>query len=191
MRQVMTPWVANAAGLAFAAGGTTLAALALLWRIGSWQVHPAALLTLDEGLAIGARAPELAGAIAEQDVHLTWGGRLTFLVFGTRGCKPCEELLQIAPRHPATRHMRLVYMADHLDDPLLATHGRWERYVFHDEMFQRKAWRAPVSPYFHVIGTNGRIVAKGLANDDRHLDRLLELLPPEISPAILLPTPSS
>lgn len=181
----MEPWVANALGLMLGAAVVGIAALALLWRVGSWHLHPAAILTFDEGLALGAKAPELAGATSIADAHIRWGGRLTFLVFGIRGCKPCDQLLQIAPRHPATRHMRLVYLTDDRSDPVL-DETRWEIYEYHDQESQRRSWRAPVSPYFHVIGTNGRVAAKGVANSESHLDRLLKLLPAGVSPSIVL-----
>jgi hypothetical protein len=38
-------------------------------------------------------------------------------------------------------------------------------------------WRAPVSPYFHVIDHEGRIAAKGVASEASHLDRLMSVTP--------------
>lgn len=47
-------------------------ALGLLWRIGSWQIRPAASLILDEGLRIGTGAPEIAAHSGENDMHLSF-----------------------------------------------------------------------------------------------------------------------
>jgi hypothetical protein len=181
----MSPWLANALGLLLASSLAWFAALALLWRVGSWQVRPAATLNLDKGLPVGTEAPEIAGSARTHQVQLTWGHRLTLVVFGTRGCKPCKELIDVAPAHPATRNMRLVYVSNEFEDDL-DERGRWEIYTFDDERDAREMWNAPVSPYFHVIDPNGRIAEKGIANAPEHLDRLLAILPPGVSPRIAL-----
>jgi hypothetical protein len=174
-------WTANIIALAAFTGLTALLAAALLWRVTQWSVHPAETLTYDEGLAIGSVAHEVAAYSEGQQIHLSFGGRMTLLVFASRGCAPCQQLLEAASTHPATRGMRLVSVSDSDDielDPDLAS--RWEHYRFHDEQRQRRNWSAPVSPYFHVIDAHGRIVEKGVANRPGHLDRLLELSPPRV-----------
>jgi hypothetical protein len=179
-------WTANIVALSAACAFTAFLAGALLWRVSRWQVHPAETLTLDEGLAIGSFAPEIAAYTGEQEVHLGFGGAATFLVFGDRGCEPCLQLLQAASAHPATQHMRLVSLSDSDDSDLGAGFAsRWESYRYHDEQAQRRNWHAPVSPYFHVIDADGRIAAKGVANRSGHLDRLLELAPPGVRIATL------
>lgn len=159
-----------------------LIATALLWRIGSWQVSPAASLNMDEGLREGTEAPELAATSAGDDRHLSFIGQRTFLVFGSSNCAPCQRLLEFAPWHPATKPMRRVYVTGSLETDLppdiLAV---WEAYRFHDDRATRERWRAPVVPFFHVIGENGRILAKGIASQPDHLDRLLGLAPPGFS----------
>lgn len=175
----MEAWSANAVALFLVLGGLTWLALGLLWRIGSWQRPAVETLTLDEGLRIGAQAPPVAAYVGEQEAHLAFGGCESFVAFGTNGCEPCNELLHVAATHPATKHLRRVYIADSEavdgDRHLLAS---WEIYRFHDEDRARAAWRAPVSPYFHLLDSDGRVVAKGLANRSEHLDRLLVLRPP-------------
>ena len=148
----VSPWVPNAFALFLLLGATGALGLALLWRVGSWQLSPAATLNEDEGLPIAASAPEIAGSLHGQDIHLTLKGTTTFLVFGTDGCAPCAELLEVAADHPATRGNRRVYFggAHGLEIPA-DVEGKWEIYAFHDELETRKLWRAPVSPYFHVI----------------------------------------
>ena len=174
-------WTANIVALAVLLVLTAFLAGALLWRVAQWQVHPAETLTFDEGLAIGSAAPELASYAGEQELHLSFGGVPTFLVFGNAECEPCHQLLEAATTHPATRHMRLVSVFD-TDEADLAPDfaSRWELYRYHDEQAQRRNWRAPVSPYFHVIDAAGRVVAKGVANRSGHLDRLLEFAPPAV-----------
>ncbi|MCP9486401.1 MAG: hypothetical protein MSC30_11110 [Gaiellaceae bacterium MAG52_C11] len=153
-------------------------ALGLLWRVGSWQIRPAASLTLDEGLRLGSAAPEIAAHLGEHDMHLSFAGRPTFLVFGSRACEPCKSLVVAASKHPATRPMRRVYIGDsELVDVDTDYLYDWELYRFHDEAKARNLWRAPVSPYFYAINADGRIVAKGVANHPDHLDRLLTLAP--------------
>lgn len=154
----------------------------MLWRVGSWNISPAASLNLDEGLRIGTEAPEIAAHAGDQERHLSFRGEMTFLLFGTLRCEPCGQLLTLAPRHPATKQMRLVYVLDEGDtelDPEVAEH--WEVYRFDSQAAARETWRAPVSPYFHVIGPEGRVQAKGIANRPDHLDRLLSLRPPVLS----------
>ncbi len=171
-------WLANVVGISLAVALITWWALALLWRIGSWFTHPAEALISDYGLQVGSRAPELACHWRTSDRHLAFLGRLTFVVFGTSGCEPCQRLVRIASIHPATRQMRLVYVGDSEDLDIQPELGeRWEAYRFHDERRARIQWRAPVSPYFHVIDHAGRIAAKGVANEANHLDRLMTLTP--------------
>lgn len=153
----------------------------MLWRVGSWQIRAVENLTLNEGLRIGSEALEVAAYAEGQEMHLSFGGRETFLVFGTKGCRPCEELVEAAAKHPATRHLRRIYVADSESvESVPEVLGSWEVYRFHDQVGTRKAWRAPVSPYFHLIDAHGRIAAKGIANRPEHLDRLLALRPPGI-----------
>jgi hypothetical protein len=175
----MQPWTANVLGLFLFAIVIGWLAVALLWRVGLWSIHPAETLTVDQGLRIGTQAPEIACHIGANDMHLSFRDRVSFVVFGAEECEPCRELIRAAAVHPATRSMRLVYVGDSesLDDiePELAR--RWESYRFHDEPTARRQWRAPVSPYFHVIDETGRIAAKGVANASKHLDRMLALAP--------------
>lgn len=174
-------FVANAVALAVAFFAEATLALALLWRVGSWQVHPAELLTRDEGLRVGSYAKELAGYIGDQEIHISFRQEPAFLVFGSAGCEPCEELLEVAAVHPATRSSRLIVFSDDENltiPPHLA--ARWESYRFHDERTARIDWRAPVSPYFHLIDAFGRVAAKGVANKPAHLDRLLSLPPASV-----------
>lgn len=183
----MSAWFANALALFLGLSVVVMLALALLWQVGSWQLPRAATLTLDEGLRIGATALEVAGYTDDgTEVHLSFAGPLTFLVFGTQGCRPCEQLLEAAGKHPATRPMRKVYVWDGrsatLDPDVL---DRWEVYRFHNEEQARKHWRAPVSPYFHVIDEAGRIADKGVANQAQHLDRLLQLKPGLLRPHLI------
>jgi|SRR3954469_10561557 hypothetical protein len=175
----MAPWVANAIALAALAAITLAGGLALLWRVGSWHLSPAASLTFDEGLRIGTEAPEVAClAMDGADLHISFGGETTFVVFGNQGCRPCGALLHAAMRHPATRSMRLVYLTDagveDLEPEILEA---WSTYRYHDEESARESWRAPVSPYFFVVNDGGLIVEKGVASSAEHLDRLLHLRP--------------
>lgn len=174
----MTPWAANSLGLLLGMAVVSLIASALLWRVGSWHLSPAALLTFDEGIRIGSPAPQVAAHRGDADFHLSFAGRRSFVVFGTRGCAPCTQLVSAATSHPATADLRRVFIsnADEVDlDPDLLR--GWEVYRFHDEHLARDMWRAPVSPYFHLIDTRGLVVAKGVGNRSEHLDRLLSLPP--------------
>lgn len=155
-----------------------LLALALLWRLGSWLVSPSEALNEDEGLPLGSEAPQVAAHLGGQDYHLSFAGQTSFVVFGLDGCAPCRDLLGVAVRHPATGYMRLVYLSDaeSVDiEPQLKS--RWEVYRLHDPDAAPRQWRAPVSPYFHVVDEAGRIRAKGVASKPEHLDRLLTLRP--------------
>ncbi len=174
-------WTANVVALALAFFAEGALALALLWRVGSWQMHAAELLTVDEGLRLGSPAKELAGYVGDQEIHIGFGQKPAFLVFASTGCKPCTELLEVATTHPATRATRLVVFSDDEEleiPPHLASH--WESYRFHDEKSARVMWRAPVSPYFHLVDQFGRVAAKGVANRPDHLDRLLALPPASV-----------
>lgn len=176
--RVTDPWTANVIALLCGAAVVWVLALALLWRLGAWQVGQAESLIEDEGLALGSEAHQVAAHSRDDEFHLSFVGRTSFVAFGAHGCEPCRELLTVAAQHPATSHMRLVYLNDVDDidvDPEIA--GRWEVYRLHDDQAARRQWRAPVSPYFHVIDEEGRVRAKGVANRPDHLDRLLTLRP--------------
>lgn len=153
-------------------------ALALLWRIIAWEKPSATMLNEDEGLPIGAFAKAVAAHVGDQELDVTFGDAPAFLVFGASDCKPCDELLFAASKHPATRTLRKVYISDtgalDLDTQYAVA---WESYRFDSEQTARAAWRAPVSPYFHLLDEFGRVAAKGLANRPEHLDRLLEIPP--------------
>jgi hypothetical protein len=174
----VSAWWMNIAALMVASGGIAFLALALLWRVGSWQTHRAQSLIEDEGIRIGAPAPQIAAHKGEADLHLSFEGEFSLVVFGARECQPCQDLLRVATRHPATSYMRLVYIGDDEEvdvEPEVAE--RWETYRFDDERHAREAWRAFVNPYFHVVDPQGKIMAKGIANRPAHLDRLLGLSP--------------
>jgi hypothetical protein len=175
----VSAWLANVVALAAAAALVTAWALALLWRVGSWHIAPAATLTIDEGLRVGSQAPELACTATDgADMHLGFEGTWSFVVFGTEACGPCYQLLAAAPKHPATRSLRRVYVVDGaISDLSPEALESWEVYTYHDETSAREMWRAPVSPYFHVVDPRGRVAAKGVANLPEHLDRLLSLRP--------------
>ncbi len=176
------PWVANTIALFVGAAAVWTFALALLWRIGSWHVSQTEALIEEEGLPVGSEALQVAAHARGDEFHLDFLGRTSFVVFGLSECAPCTDLLVIATQHPATSHMRLVYLSDseRIDiDPDVAFH--WEVYRLHDGDAARRQWRAPVSPYFHVIDESNRIQAKGVANKPDHLDRLLALRPTSLS----------
>lgn len=178
-------WANSVALIGFAATIGWLG-LALLWRVGAWQTHPAQTLVEDEGLRVGSSAPQITALRGTDEFHLAFQGQTAFVVFGTKTCGPCRSLLRAAGTHPATRSMRLVYVGDSEEidvEPEIAR--RWETYRFHDEVNARKRWRAPVSPYFHVIDGVGRIAAKGIGSSPLHLDRLLALNPAGLPSATL------
>ena len=175
----MPAWGVNAAALGAVLLAVAIFCLALLWQVGSWHIPRLAQLMFDEGLQVGSAAPEIAAhTLNGQDAHLTFGGTLSLVVFGASGCRPCEELLAAAGSHPATRHMRRVYLTNDVStDVARDAIERWEVYAFHNEDRARQQWRAPVSPYFHLIDERGLILGKGVANKPEHLDRLFAVQP--------------
>lgn len=181
-------WTANVIALSLTLAGTAALALALLWRVTTWQTHAADQLTNFEGLSIGSLTKPLSAHTGREDAEVMFGDKVTFLVFATSNCKPCGELLRVVVTHPATRHMRKVVVSD--DDRLQIPQELgclWESYRFHDEERSRADWRAPVSPYFYVIDEFSRILAKGVANRSEHLDRLLDLPPTSLKVETLAP----
>jgi hypothetical protein len=174
--------------------------LALLWRIGAWQVRDLHSLHEDEGVPIGKKVPDVAtyaGPVGpdEQD-HLDFLGRATLVVFGQADCEPCLALLAVAGTHPATKHLDLVYVAggrdDHLSeaDAVNRTVGnRWRLHRFVAEAMARRQWNVAVSPYFHVLDAAGRVVTKGVASRAEHLDHLLlAVMPADLSGEPTIPT---
>ncbi len=169
---------------------TLVLVFAMMWRVGAWFYRPAARLMEVEGLPVGGRAREVAcyeGLSGTQEAHLAIRDHTTLLVFGTPGCRPCHELLRAAVTHPACRYWDLVYVAgtqdrhlDDLEELPSAVLDRWRVFRFHNEQLARDQWRAPVSPYFHLVDPSGRVLAKGLANSRGHLDRLLSVVPREL-----------
>lgn len=182
----MSPFTANFVTLSLLLVLTSLLACAMLARVGSWQISRAASLNLDEGLPVGAEAPQVAATSSSVSYHLEFLEGFTLLVFGSTRCAPCLELVRAASFHPATRNVRLVFIGDSDPSDFPPEYlGKWEIYKFHDEGAARKMWKAPVSPYFHFIDPLGRVVAKGTGNRSAHLDRLLTIAPPNIAPVTL------
>jgi len=174
--------------LALCLAGTSALAVALLWRVTTWETHAADRLTNFEGLPIGSPIKPLSSHVGDEDAELNFEDRRTFLVFASSGCEPCTELLRVATTHPATRPMRKVVVSDDERLQLAQELGcMWESYRFHDEEKARADWRAPVSPYFYVIDEFSRIMAKGVANRSEHLDRLLDLPPSSLQISTLSP----
>lgn len=177
----METWIANALGFGAVLIGLTFLAVSALWRVSGWSDRSAHSLSYRYGLPLGAVAPQVAAYKNDQEQHLSFLGRPTLLVFGAVGCVPCEELINAAANHPAMRPCRLVYLSATSDPPAGLPpfiSERWEFCRFHDEGHARERWQAPVSPYFHLINDAGRIIAKGVANQGAHLDRLLSIPPP-------------
>lgn len=179
--QVTGPFfVLSAFGIATLAGLVAILGGSLLWRVNLWSMPAVVQLHTIEGLPIGRKAPDIAATNGDEEYHLAFERRWTFLVFGSEECAPCKHLLTAALDHPATRGMRFIYLASAgeasvaADEASLAcrTGQSWEFYNFHDEAYVRREWRAPVSPYYHVISPGGRVVAKGVASKPEHLDRL-------------------
>ncbi len=174
----MGTWTANMLGLGVSALILAAFVLAMMWRVGSWRVSPAASLIHDEGLPIGSRASEIAAHRGADEFHLTFGFKRTFLVFGAASCLPCKDLMVAAATHPATRDLRLVLVADSVDLDIPGPFREsWEIYSFDDERLAREQWRARVSPYFYLIDEDGTIMDKGIGSHADHLDRLLALPP--------------
>jgi hypothetical protein len=170
----MSTWWTNVLTISILAFIEMWLGISLFWHVSQWRAPRAGILIEDYGLPIGSKALEIAALTGQRDVHLSFLGRFTFLVFGAADCSPCKDLLRVASTHPATRTMRLVFVADTDQLPIHPDATRsWEIYRFHDEDLARKVWAAPVSPYFHVIDPEGRIAAKGIADKHPHLDRLL------------------
>jgi hypothetical protein len=172
------PYLVNVVGLLVVALFFILLAGALLWRVGLWSMPAVEQLHTVEGLSIGSSALEIAAVSGRDQYHLAFGGGWTFLVFGSMHCEPCKDLLRVASDHPATRDMRLVYVGDSEDvDIDCGMNRHWEVYQFDNEDSARAQWRAPVSPYFHVIDPRGRVASKGVGSKPHHLDRLLSVAP--------------
>lgn len=167
------------AALVFLAGG-------LLWRVGGWRTPALDTLMEDAGLPIGASCPEIAalfGVEGDTPAHLSFVGRTTLLLFGLPGCSPCRSAVEFLPRHPATRHWSLVYVAggevDRLDvaDDFPEEAARWSFYRFDDERTAFQTFNVTAAPYFHLISADGRVLTKGVASRSEHIDRLLEIAP--------------
>jgi hypothetical protein len=185
---------------AVVAAFTLALGLALLWRIGAWQVRDLHSLHEDEGVPIGKKVPDVAAYVGSlgdgrQD-HLDFVGRATLVVFGQADCEPCLSLLAVAGTHPATKHLDLVYLAGGRDDRLsdadavnLRVGSRWRLHRFVAEPMTRRQWNVAVSPYFHVVDAAGRVVTKGVASRPEHLDHLLlAVTPADLSGEPTIPT---
>lgn len=154
-------------------------AIAGLWRVSSWNVGNLERLLTQEGVPVGAQAPDLTGHADEYDVHVTFEGVHTFVIFAEGGCPPCLDLIDAADKHPALAHARLIYASSSEPEfPVALTVRQWEIIRFHDEPAARRHWNAPVSPFYHFIDPLGRVVSKGVASRPSHLDHLLQAAPP-------------
>lgn len=186
----MSPWLANALGLALLLLVANAFAAAALWRVSGWGTRSAEGFALRHGIAAGARAPQIAGYDQDKEVHMGFIGGRTIVVFGKGDCDPCVELLYAGSNHPALSRARRVYLSAEPAPPAGLdpyVHTQWEFYRFHDEERTRLQWEAPVSPFFHFIDEDGRVLAKGIANRPSHLDRLLDIPPPGASRAVAIP----
>jgi hypothetical protein len=135
-----------------------------------------------DGLAIGTAAPLISGVTADgQD--MTWQtrpGKPEFLVFASTDCEPCADVLPHVDRL-AVATARTLGVTAVVSGPqevaanLVAQQPQPPTYLCLAEdgsgAFDR--YRVRVTPFAFVIGSDGRILAKGLCGDLTRLRNLL------------------
>lgn len=135
-----------------------------------------------DGLPIGTAAPLISGVTAQGD-ELVWEprrGRPEFLVFASPNCEPCADVLPHVNRL-ATRNAQSLGVTAVVAGPqevaakLIEQQEHDPAYVClaEDGSGALDRYRVRVTPFAFVIGTDGRILAKGLCGDQVRLRNLL------------------
>jgi len=135
-----------------------------------------------DGLSVGAVAPAFSAVTADgQDAR--WEptrGRPQLLIFATPDCAPCAEILPHVNRLAAAVGHDLgittVVPGPQEDAEQLA--GRYRppyRVLAEDGSGVFGRYKVRVTPFVFLVGGDGRILAKGLANDVSRLRRLLDV----------------
>jgi methylamine dehydrogenase accessory protein MauD len=176
---VITALVVCVTLLWLAVAGLVIVILALVRQIGVLheRIAPVGALTVDQGPKVGDLAPlisaqTIGGAALELGRPLT-SNQLLFFLAPT--CPVCKKLLPILRSLTlAESHLQVVLASD----GALAEHRAfYEReklapfsYVLSAELGLQ--YRIPRLPYAVLIGTDGRVKAKGLVNNREQLEGL-------------------
>lgn len=133
-----------------------------------------------DGLAVGSRAPDFSLPVLDgRTVSLAdYRGLPLLLVFGSADCAPCRNLIPDLHRFADEHHeeLRVLFLCRGTTD---------EAHRFAEEMEMRVAvaahpdeqlpekYKARVTPFAFLVDSEGLIAAKGLSNNQEHLEMLL------------------
>ena len=142
---------------------------------------PGALIT-DSGLERGAQAPDFIAANSETEEPVTLSempAAPRLLVFASPGCLSCRELIPGLNEVRKTRHGEFDFLVvcrgdiescrafgrmNRLEAPMVVdTNGQIE-----------KDYMVTLTPFAYLLDHEGRVVIRGVANDWRQLESLLD-----------------
>lgn len=159
-----------------------LAVFALMRQVGLLhrRISPTGARMTTDGPAIGDEAPRLdAVDIQGRQVVIGVGNaRMALLVFVSPACSVCAELLPAVRSIWRTerRRMDVVILSTGTDvslDAEYVTRHKLEAIPYVVSPAAVQSYRVMMPPYAVVIGGDGRIKAKGMANHFEHLESLL------------------
>jgi methylamine dehydrogenase accessory protein MauD len=141
---------------------------------------PGALIT-DTGLERGAQAPDFTGPDAESGELVSLSDLPAvprLLVFASPGCLSCRELMPGLNEVRKTRgdyDFLVVCRGDLESCQAFARMNRLEAPMVVDTTGQiEKDYLVTLTPFAYLVDHEGRVVIRGIANDWRQLESLLE-----------------
>jgi methylamine dehydrogenase accessory protein MauD len=141
---------------------------------------PGALIT-DTGLERGAQAPDFTGLDAESGELVSLSDLPAvprLLVFASPGCLSCRELMPGLNEVRKTRgdyDFLVVCRGDLESCQAFARMNRLEAPMVVDTTGQiEKDYLVTLTPFAYLVDHEGRVVIRGIANDWRQLESLLE-----------------
>lgn len=172
---LVTLWVL-VLGMAFLLSGALRQLGLLRLRLGD---DPGALIT-DQGLARGTLVPTFDALLADTGDRVTFtatAGRVRVLVFLSTGCLACRQLIphinEMAKTFPEVEMVPLV-SGDLASARQVITGAGLKGPVLVDVSTTVPAlYGISMSPFTYVIDENGRVLARGVANDWRGLESLI------------------
>ncbi len=144
-------------------------------------VDPGALIT-DHGLDRGTLAPDFAALDADTGMfkRLSDFPRLPrLLVFVTPSCIACQRLIPHLNEVAATRAAEVDFLVICTGDLASCRDFRYGKdlkvpMLVDDSGKVSRTYQANVSPFTYLIGEDGRVLIRGVANDWRDLESLLQ-----------------
>jgi thiol-disulfide isomerase/thioredoxin len=167
----------------------------LLYRHFGLAVMDSAAGHAHDGIAVGAKAPDLEGVGADGSAMSWRSGHdgAALVLFGSPGCEPCQQIiphLDLLARKVAPEDLTVIGVVAGADGAAATMAEFGPDVRFFGESYEECShdYEVTVTPFAFVIDADGRVQSKGLASDPSHLRRMLDVAGLQRLATLLAPT---